>query len=43
MLSLLWRISAPKYIDVELLQALVMWDDMHTLIGHLGWHDYVQS
>ena len=36
------KISTPKYIDVELLQALGMWDDMNTLLGHLGWHDNVQ-
>ncbi|KAJ8431382.1 hypothetical protein Cgig2_027976 [Carnegiea gigantea] len=35
------KISAPKYIDVELLQALRMWDDVNALLGHLGWPDYV--
>jgi len=36
------KISAPKYIDVELLQGLGMWDDMNASIGHLGYCDYVQ-
>jgi len=35
------KIITVKYIDVELLQALGMWDDMNTLLGHLGWRDYV--
>jgi len=36
------KISAPKYIDVGFLQALGMWDDVNTSVGHLGWRDYVQ-
>ena len=35
------KISAPKYIDVESLQALGMCDDVNSLLGHLGWSDYV--
>ena len=35
------KISAPKYIDVELLQALGMWDNMNALLSHLGWSDYM--
>lgn len=29
------KISAPKYINVKLLQALGMWDDMNARVGHL--------
>ena len=36
------KISAPKYIDVELLRELGMWEDMNTLLDHFGWHDYLQ-
>ena len=34
-------ISAPIYIDIKLLQALGMWDDINALLGDLGWHDHV--
>ena len=36
------RISEPKYLNVEMLQALDMWNDIDALLGHLGWLDYVQ-
>ena len=36
------KISEPKYLDVELLQALGLWDNINAFLGRLGWSDYVQ-
>jgi len=35
------RISEPKYVDVQLLHTLSLWDALDALFGVLGWSNYV--
>ena len=36
------KISEPKYIDVDLLRTLHLWDDLTMLFGVFGWQNYVK-